>query len=379
MSKLVRIVIGISFCLALVFWYDTEFLRAVDFGFNTVEQFAVVSSSSSSSPWSSQQQAIISNNNNNNHNNQSRTSRADYDSDYHDYVVPPEKTMICYNSQGTAANYGRIRDRLERAFNNTEETYQFVYHAFDRPCQGCLHLLKSSVPAEGRNAAVYETVTSQNWNKCKYLVFFDDDAYLLPTSVKNLYKSTPKTDDSRTLLAWGQVHDMLLQESTTYPLISPQSEKWDSATGKKSSYQSCVDEVWWAIRHDHVDFVYPLSTVGRENYWLTNVAMWFVMEKCFPAGVLVDPRWYTKNEAHRYSPDAFKKRSIYTDSAWRNQHMVEMLNRDYGPIGPFTVTKETWLEHSCTIKPQPSVGVHPRCKALSEERFRKWLSGELIP
>jgi hypothetical protein len=48
------------------------------------------------SPWSPQQQAIIAannnnNNNNNNHNNQSRTSRADYDSVYHDYVVPPEK------------------------------------------------------------------------------------------------------------------------------------------------------------------------------------------------------------------------------------------------------------------------------------------------
>jgi hypothetical protein len=307
-----------------------------------------------------------------------RSLRATHSSDNQDYVLPAEKTMICYNSQGSARNYWRLKDRFELVFNDTIDTYQFMYHAYDGPCQGCLHV-NNTAPGEGRNVAVKATVTSEKWRKCKYLVFFDDDAYLMKAPFKPNYKTPTSQDDNETLVAWREMHDMLLEESTTYPLIAPQSDKWDAKTGDNETYQSCVDEVWWAIRHDHVDFVYPLSTIGKENYWLTNVAMWYVMEKCFPAGVFVDPRWYTKNEAHRYTKQADASGSIFYNNRHKTTNMLKMLNRDYEPLGPWKVGLKNWPQHSCTVKSQPSAGVHPKCKALSEARFHKWLVGDYIP
>ena len=318
-----------------------------------------------------------------------------------------EKTMICYCSQGSAATYERIRKRFETNFhqpqhndkNNdeakekggTDRNYQFIYHSYDNPCteqqrqdtaSRCLHLNYSSVPAEGRNAAVLATLKSPAWSKCKYLVFFDDDAYLLKTtSPRNNVNIS--VDDNATKQAWIEIHDHLLNPNTTYPLIAPLSNydfvrgRKEGSTTKETTYQSCVDEVWWAIRHDHVDFVYPLSTIGRDNFWLTNVAMWYVMEKCFPAGVLVDHRWSTLNRVHRYrSRKRLAAAYLVTN---RNEYMRQMLERDYNELGPWNVTSASWLKHGCTTKLQPSIGVHPQCKSLSEKRLQKWMAGEFVP
>ena len=302
-----------------------------------------------------------------------------------------EKTKICYGSQGTARQYWRLKYRFEKLFD--KEEYTFYYHAYDRPCATsesawCSHLMdggRKTVPAEGRNIVIKSLVDSLTWNQCKYVVFFDDDAYLVPYTYKQRLmegSSNNDQDGEESLEAWKTFHNHLLDSTTSYPIIAPQASKFDDhIPPQQHTYQSCIDEIFWAIRADHIDFVYPLSTLGRENYWLTNSVMFYVMEKCFPAGIFVDYRWYTFNEKHRY--DAVVKDKIngkYEDFHHRNYWTRQILERDFGELGPWEITTNTYLKHGCTIQSSPTLkSVNTTCKRITEERFTKWINGDFIP
>jgi hypothetical protein len=298
----------------------------------------------------------------------------------------PHQPIICYVSQGHAKMYGRIKERLEFA-SDERGTYRLYFHSYDKDCEGCLFQYHTT-PAEGRNIAVHAAVTSPDWDKCRYLVVFDDDAYLLhDNSTAKELSNVPRHDDAATRNAWRDLHSMLLSNTTTYQIISPQTPFDFTFRETHHTYQSCIDEVFWMIRRDVVDFVYPFSNLGGSNFWMTNVAMFYIMETCFPAGIWVDYRWKVHNPKHRYGT----YRSNYWNLTWQKESLTAIFDRDYNFdfLGPWQLKRpdrqgykksnSTLLIHRCRVELSPPAGIDPRCKARSQERFQKWLSGDYIP
>ena len=306
--------------------------------------------------------------------------------------------LICYTSQGHAKRYGRLKKRLEYASAGQGGNYRFYYHSYDKDCDGCYYQHKTT-PAQGRNIAVKAAVTSPDWNRCRYLVVFDDDMYLLHspnTTAKNI--DIPRRDDEATLNSWRDVHSRLLKEETTYPIIVPQTPFDFPFKERHHTYQSCVDEVFWMIRHDVVEFVYPFSNLaGHQNFWMTNVANFYIMEQCWPAGIWVDYRWKAYNPKHRY--DISKSNTYYWNTTWQKELLIQMLNRDFEEVGPWnantlsrpdqqgfkpineTKLNSTLLIHRCHVETSPpkSLEIDPKCRQLAKQRFQKWIDGDYIP
>jgi hypothetical protein len=238
----------------------------------------------------------------------------------------------------------------------------------------------------GRNIALKVATQSPFWNDFKYIVMFDDDVTLLHMkTVRGVYKPEKKLGSHETSglektrpelidQSWQELHRMLLDE-ITYPLWKPRDFFFDFGRKKihGPSYQSCVDDNFWAIRRDHIDFLYPFSTMHtHEDFWLNALATFMKMEKCFPAGWWVDHRFMVENPAHRYD----QAESPPETEQW----LREIMDATIPNAGPWHyVPPDIGTAQGCTIKQAPSFGVHPACKQETEIRFQKWVSGELEP
>jgi hypothetical protein len=269
-----------------------------------------------------------------------------------------------------------------------DTTASFFFHSYDEDCDGCIFQPKTTL-AMGRNIALKAATQSPLWNDFKYIVMFDDDITLMHMkTVKGVYKPDPanksksahqtngleKTHPELIEQSWKELHRMLLDE-LTYPLWKPRDLHFDYWRKKVHghSYQSCVDDNFWVIRRDHIDFLYPFSTIHEsENFWLNAFATFMKMEKCFPAGWWVDHRFMVENPAHRYD----QAESPPETEQW----LREIMDATIPNAGPWHyVPPDIGTAQGCTIKQAPSFGVHPACKQETEKRFQKWVSGELEP
>jgi hypothetical protein len=173
-----------------------------------------------------------------------------------------QQNRIAYISQGRANAYINLKNRFEQVVDN--ETSAFFFHSFDENCNGCAFQANTTL-AMGRNIGLKEAINSPLWDTFKYVVFFDDDVTLLdlqkarvfytPSHKKQsgLEKSHPELIDE----SWKTFHRMLLDEKTNQPLIKPTDQSFDLKRSiNATTYQSCVDDNFWAIRKDHVDFLY---------------------------------------------------------------------------------------------------------------------------
>jgi hypothetical protein len=288
-------------------------------------------------------------------------------------------TRIAYLSQGQAKSYPVWKERFDAISENKNAV--FLYHSFDEDCEGCLYQAGTTV-SEGRNLVLSAAANSTNmdWNTYKYVVMFDDDILLLNSSSSTNRKFSGAKISTSTELdviaAWKSFHTMLLDPNTTHPLIKPKCETYDG-NDFYTSYQSCPDDNILAMRRDYVDWIYPYSTIGKQNFWVNIVALWKRMERCYPAGFLVDHRWTVANPQHRYKINKFQ----YKNKQWAPTKVLEVLNRDYPNLGQqaWKVDANTMYNHRCTVKQEPSFGIHRECKRVSEVRFQRWLAGDYEP
>jgi hypothetical protein len=215
-------------------------------------------------------------------------------------------SRIAYVSQGPAKSYPVLKKQFDTLMLEVPDTASFFFHSYDEDCDGCIFQPKTT-PEMGRNIALKAATQSPFWNNFKYIVMFDDDITLMHMkTVKGVYKLDPAKKDKAShqtngvekshpeLIeqSWKALHKLLLDE-LTYPLWKPRDIYFDYWKNKVHgpSYQSCVDDNFWAIRRDHIDFLYPFSTLyTHENFWLNALATFMKMEKCFPAGWWVDNR-----------------------------------------------------------------------------------------
>jgi hypothetical protein len=309
-------------------------------------------------------------------------------------------TRIAYLSQGQAKSYP-VWKKLFDAISGEEKNAVFFYHSYDKDCEGCLYQAGTTM-SEGRNLVVLAAANSTNmdWNTYKYVVMLDDDILLLNSSSSsnsswnnvsfkkgknsgknNIPTSSTGLPEEEHVAAWKSFHSMLLDPHTTHPLIKPKCGTWDSDDDlATTTYQSCPDDNFLAMRRDYVDWIYPYSTIGKQNVWLNIVAIWKRMERCYPAGIKVDHRWTVANPQHRYNPRIFP----YTSPQWATTKVLELLNRDYPNLGgnngrAWKVDVNIMSWHRCTVKQEPSLGMHPECKRVCEVRFQRWLAGDYEP
>lgn len=302
-------------------------------------------------------------------------------------------SVIAYLSQGPAASYRILADRLRDEL--PEETYVLFYHSFDHDCDGCL-FQKGTSFAAGKNILIKALAKSQHWANIKYVVSFDDDAGLL-------YKQPAQEwFDS----GWLPFHKLLLDEATTHPLIKPMYNEADTDCkemgmhhgfsyqdcddkdlwGAADTYQSCTDESMWAIRKDHLDFVYPHSTYRQDFFWANAMRIFYLTLRCYPAGFLVHHSFIVTNPQHRYSSrptldllgtEESSTRGFPSDKIDLHTVAVEMLKESYPSLGPWW--RMEGLDQRCDVQKMPSLGVHPTCKAATEERFQRWIAGKYHP
>lgn len=277
-------------------------------------------------------------------------------------IVTKSPAMIAYVSQGPASQYPILKERFEHLL--PKGTWAFFYHSYDEDCEGCLFQSNTSF-AEGKNLAIHAAVTSQIWKnqQVKYLASFDDDIQL----ARRPFKKADKLNGT----GWEPLHNILLQQKTQHPLLKPRHNSADIED--TITYQSCTDENFWIFRRDHIDIFYPHSTYAQEHFHLNALKDFFLMERCYPAGMMVLPHYMVFNKKHRYSV----KQGIYRDQGFVHTKILDMLRMEYPTLGPWE-----WrdLSQRCNVQRKlPQETVEPECKAVMEARFQKWIAGELTP
>jgi hypothetical protein len=282
---------------------------------------------------------------------------------------------------GAAKSYSVWKELFDAI--SEEKDAVFFYHSYDEDCEGCIHKVGTTL-SEGRNLVVSAAANASkiDWNTYKYVVVLDDDVQLLnssatttTTSSWNVSKGKFSGENTPTstvpdVAAWKSFHNRMLEPNTTHPLIKPKCQNYDS-DDTATTYQSCPDDNFLAIRRDYVDWVYPYSTIGKQNFWLNILELWKRMERCYPAGILIDHRWTVANPQRRYKINKFP----YKNKEWVQTKVLEVLNRDYPTLGQpaWKVDANIMTWHRCTVKQEPSFGMHPECKRASEVRFQRWL------
>ena len=87
--------------------------------------------------------------------------------------------------------------------------------------------------------------------------------------------------------------------------------------------------------------------------------------------------WTTKNLEHRYSrPDETRNLD------WLRQAQRDYLHAKLPELGLWHIPPDEPIGYPptrCTVKPNPSFGVHPECKAVTESKFQSWINGEYEP
>uniref|UniRef100_A0A7S2HEZ8 Uncharacterized protein n=1 Tax=Helicotheca tamesis TaxID=374047 RepID=A0A7S2HEZ8_9STRA len=280
-----------------------------------------------------------------------------------------QSPIIAYLTQGPAQACLKLKQRFQDLLLPAE-SYLFICHSYDEDCDGCIFQPKTSF-AEGKNIIVKTLVNStlEVWDRVKYVVSFDDDVPLYPGPFEhddpNRYKeSDPDSNDG-----WKPFHDLLLNQNTTHPFIKPQYPV--DFKDKTTTYQTCTDENFWAIRKDHLHVVYPHSTIHSDFYWANAMRVFYLLHKCYPQAFQVVPDVRTHNYAHRYDTKGF---------AWGKIQEVALaqLEDGYPEIGPWEVGMYPDKQR-CTVFGAPSLGLHPICHEVMLDRFQKWIDGQYNP
>jgi hypothetical protein len=167
-------------------------------------------------------------------------------------------------------------------------------------------------------------------------------------------------------VCWQYFHDMLLEKETIHPLIKPKYNH--EPIEEPTTFQSCTDDSFWAMRYDHVDLLYPWSPrYDNISFWFNANAGWEIMERCFPNGFLVDRHFRAGNPAHRYITDGVYPALV-----------VDILDRVLPELGPWN--GGVLLNHRCNVKFHPAwTEASPWCQRITQARFAKWLAGDYVP
>eukprot|EP00339_Tiarina_fusa_P022956 CAMPEP_0117003982 /NCGR_PEP_ID=MMETSP0472-20121206/5119_1 /TAXON_ID=693140 ORGANISM="Tiarina fusus, Strain LIS" /NCGR_SAMPLE_ID=MMETSP0472 /ASSEMBLY_ACC=CAM_ASM_000603 /LENGTH=350 /DNA_ID=CAMNT_0004704809 /DNA_START=13 /DNA_END=1065 /DNA_ORIENTATION=+ len=287
------------------------------------------------------------------------------------HYEPPRSPIIAYATQGPAAQFALIRDRFAAAF--PEDTYRLFYHSFDEDCEGCLFqkndedcegclFQKKTSFAQGKNIIIKAIVRSEDFDRIKYVASFDSDAPLFLYSRKQ-----GSTDDEHN--GWQPFHKLLLDPNTVHPFIKPRYVF--DMEDKGTTFQSCTDENFWTIRKDHLSVIYPHSTYHQRIHWTNAIRVFYLLERCYPAAMMVHSDFATRNPTHSIPWKSYKLEEIQIFAS-------DMLRANYSALGPWD-RLSTELNQRCTIKTMPSIGLNPMCRELMDDRFQRWISGDIDP
>ena len=269
--------------------------------------------------------------------------------------------LIAYASQGPAAKYRVLYERFENSFPNG--TWVLFYHSFDEPCEGCLFRANTTF-AQGKNLVIKAVIQSSYYLnlQIKYIVSHDDDVILFRGSGgSNLMED-----------GWVPFHNLLLHNETTFPLIKPAYATEENYI----TYQSCVDEIMWAIRPDHLALIYPFNThVLPDFYWFNALKLHMVMDRCYPNGYMVIPHVRIINPSHRYNNDA----PIYHDWNTTTSMVAQVMEQEFPSLGKWIWSFPKGIIQRCNVKKAPSFGIHPICQIAFQQRFDDWMAGKIEP
>lgn len=279
--------------------------------------------------------------------------------------------LIVYVSQGPASSYQRLISRFNRIFGNTRHnnTWKFFYHSYDRDCEGCI-FQNGTTYAEGWNlvgsTAMLELsrkqTTASGSNRhfnFKYLVRFDDDLRIVP-SIDRINDDQNKED-----VAWFEIHEMLLADTTVHPIIRPQDKP--RVRENHTVYQTCMDGHYYAVQPDHMSLYWPFSTRGKKIPWFNDVMAFMMFEKCYPGGVLVDHQWQASNPEHRYGVS-------HQEYIEFRGTVYNALNEELPELKPWSPMRAKEITHRCHVSRAPSLEYHPRCRTVLGGRFTAWLN-----
>ena len=164
--------------------------------------------------------------------------------------------------------------------------------------------------------AILQNSDTTNQRRIKYYVKFDDDIELYDTntaatSIERQEHGIKFIEDGskplKQIQAWKTLHQMLLADETTHPIIRPQD--YVRAREKYDIYESCTDGHFFAVSPNHMSLLFPFSTYAKHVFWVSDHIMWALTERCYPASYKVDHRWTVVNEQHRYTPGANYERA----------------------------------------------------------------------
>ena len=289
--------------------------------------------------------------------------------------------IIAYITMGTAQSCQHLKQRFQKLLGSpsdgTNNSYVFICHSYDEDCDDCIFQHGTSY-AEGKNIIVKALVNNaatttkeeRLWDRVKYVVSFDDDVPIFPIPFnggpgdksKGLFPKPEHLHDG-----WKPFHDMLLNETTTHPLIKPQY--YPDFKDHRTTYQTGVDENFWAIRKDHLPVIYPHSTIGEYVHWANAGRVFYLLYKCYPNGFQVLSNFRTLNPAHAFDT---------SDYGAIADIIVEQLQEGYSEIGPWKAKMYPLVQHFTAMN-APSLGLHPTCRKVMFDRFQKWIDGEYKP
>lgn len=250
-------------------------------------------------------------------------------------------SSIVYLVQGPANNFLKWAMLI-----NPLPNASLIYHSFDENCTGCLYA-KGTTFASGRNLLL-QSALMQHGPK-KYYVFVDDDIYLT-------------CDGGKHVDCWAKWNEMLLDQSTVSRLVAPKT--WHDPI-EPTNYQTCVDDAFWAIRHNALNLVFPLPVPKENQSWWHNIhVLWSVFNRCKPLLILSDKRWRANNTLHRAYPKGVNKTLIY-----------KTLGDEFAELGEWSLSNEL-LKHRCAVQHTPSScesNLSPACSDGLNRRFQAWI------
>lgn len=298
--------------------------------------------------------------------------------------------IIVYASQGPASTYPILKERFEKLLD--PKTYRLFYHSFDVDCDGCIFQHKTSF-AEGKNILMKAIVSSEEFERFKYIALFDDDALLWNRHLNDIqppivgnkgainldaFHNTLQTVPMYQEIGWTTLHDYLTLPRTAYPLLKPQFFYVDNVD-VTDTYQSCTDENFWIVRRDHLHIFFPyITTIAREMFWMSAITIFRVLERCYPGAFKVLHEWSTGNPSHRYEMPI----GSYFNSSYVIESQKLYLEKRLPEMRPWIIPNNEFLgfiQQRCTVKQIPSEGYHPRCAKYTKLRWDQWLNGTFLP
>lgn len=228
------------------------------------------------------------------------------------------------------------------------------YHSFDEECEACIYR-NDTTYSSGKNLLLRHVLKAEDYDHVKYFVALDSDISL------QCKGGLSQVD------CWKWLHQTLIDPNTTDPMRTCQTNY--EPMGEITTYQTCTDSQFYALRWDYLAFFYPLATHLQEKGWnLINHVMWHLMRRCFPNGFVVDERFQLTNPEH--SPYV----QIYGGEA---QSIINsILENDYPLLGPWNDTETIF--HRCSVlgKPPKKKEADKYCMDVLTSRFNVWADND---